>query len=85
MRTKACLITFALVLLPLVGTNVSSKPLFQKEYAAFYPGSAPMCKTCHTVKAKLNAYGISLKKALKGGKAITPAMFKASEAKRPKS
>jgi hypothetical protein len=56
-----------------------------KQYAANYPDSKPKCLTCHVDKKELNEYGVALKKALNGAKVITPEMFKACEAKRPKA
>ena len=78
-------ITCALVGMFLLSTTASAKPVFMKQYAAFYKGSAPTCTTCHTTPPRLNPYGTSLKGALKGGKALTPAIFKACDAKAPKS
>ena len=69
----------------LLGSAASAKPVFMKQYAAYYKGSAPTCTTCHSTPPKLNVYGRALKRALKRGKALTPAMFKACDAKAPKS
>jgi hypothetical protein len=43
------------------------------------PAAAAKCSLCHAGKmgGKLNAYGIDLKGAMKGSKAITPAMLHA--------
>jgi hypothetical protein len=78
-------ITCAIVSLFLLSSTASAKPAFMKQYAAYYKGSTPTCTTCHGTPPRLNAYGTALKGALKSGRTLTPAMFKACDAKAPKS
>jgi len=85
MSMKLRPITCGIVGLILVSTTAVAKPVFMKEYAAYYKGSAPTCTTCHGTPPKLNAYGTALKATLKSAKVLTPAMFKACDAKAPKS
>ena len=84
MTLKSCLIPCTLLGLFLMSTTAFAKPAYKKQFAAYYPGSAPTCTTCHTKSPKLNAYGMALKAEMKGGKLLTPAMFKACDAKAPK-
>jgi len=85
MRMKTRALTCVLPGLLLLSGIASAKPAFVKEYAAYYKGRLPKCTTCHTKPPKLDAYGTALKGALKGGKVLTPAMFKACDATAPKS
>ena len=73
---------FVLVLL-MSRTATASAPM-GKQYAEYYEVEKPKCTVCHVDKKTLNDYGKALQKELKGEKTITPAMFKACEAKRPK-
>jgi hypothetical protein len=77
--------TSALLGVILLGTTAVAKPVFMKQYAAYYKGSTPTCTTCHSTPPKLNVYGTALKTTLKSGKVLTPAIFKACDAKAPKS
>jgi hypothetical protein len=70
----------------LVSATAFATVPMMKQYAAHYPDAPkPKCVLCHTTNPKLNEYGEALKKELKGAKVITPEMFKACEAKRPKA
>ena len=85
MRLRIGLVASVLPGLLLLASTVFAKPAFVKQYAAYYKGSTPTCTTCHSTPPRLNPYGVGLQKALKGGKVLTPAIFKASSAKEPKS
>ncbi|MFN8586855.1 MAG: hypothetical protein U0704_03560 [Candidatus Eisenbacteria bacterium] len=79
----AALGTFAFAFL--LGGSASATTAMGKQYAAHYEVEKPKCTVCHVDKKTLNEYGEALQKALNGEKVLTPAMFKACEAKRPKS
>ena len=68
----------------LASTAVQATTPMNKQYAEQYPEAKAKCTVCHVDKKTLNEYGEALKKELKGAKVITPEMFKACEAKRPK-
>ena len=85
MSMKFRLVTCVLMGLFLLSATAFAKPAFMKQHAAYYEGSAPTCATRHGTPPGLNSYGTALRGALKGGKALTPAIFKASAAKAPKS
>jgi hypothetical protein len=85
MRTKIRLSAALFAGMLLLSSAAYATLPMQKQYAANYPDSKPTCVTCHAKSPKLNEYGEALKKALNGARVITPEMFKACEAKRPKS
>ena len=86
MRTKIGLIASLLAGALLLSSVAYATLPMSKQYTDYYPKDPkPKCTTCHEKTPKLNEYGTALKKALDGAKVITPDMFKACEAKRPKS
>jgi len=77
-RTVLSLATGLLIL----GTAAMAKAPFSGTVKSEYKltgksASAVNCKTCHTTGKNLNAYGASLKTAMKGAKQLTPAALKA--------
>lgn len=84
MRKMIGLMLGLLALALLLNRTATASAPMGKQYADHYECEKPKCLLCHVDKKTLNDYGKALQKELKGEKVITPAMFKACEAKRPK-